>query len=116
MIDLALDSTDNLTLDANQELSLVTEGSEVAQAVKIALRAWRGEYFLDLGFGVNYLGKIFTKPFNQNEAQREIRRVLRDIEGVRSVKDIAITYDFDTRQLACTIDIYTTYGLETVQI
>lgn len=116
MIDLALSALDSLTLDTNQEIALVSNGSEVAQACKIALRAWKGEYFLDLGFGVDYLGKIFTKPFNKNEASREIRRVLKEIEGVRSVKDISITFTFETRQADFEIDIYTTYGLETISI
>ena len=91
MIDLALDTNDCLYLDANQELALVSDGDEVAQACKIALRAWKTEYFLDQNFGMDYENKILGKPFQANEAEREVRRVLLDVEGVVSVVSVTVT-------------------------
>ena len=47
MIDLAIDANDNLTLGTGQEITTVIDGSEVAQAVKIAVRSWFEEYFIN---------------------------------------------------------------------
>lgn len=114
MIDLAIDENDNLTLGSNQEIATVEDGSEVAQAVKIAVRSWFEEYFIDQNFGVKYLDKIFTKPFNKAQAQREMRKVINQVEGVRSIKSLTITPDLDSRQLNMTAEIYTIYGSELI--
>jgi hypothetical protein len=115
MIDLALDATDNLTLDGNQELALVSDGSEVAQACKIALRAWQREYFLDQAFGVNYPDKIYDKRRRSADREREIRRVLKEVEGVLAIKSIGVgNPDFSTRTMAASIEIITTYGSEVI--
>ena len=114
MIDLAIDANDNLTLGTGQEITTVIEGSEVAQAVKIAVRSWFEEYFIDQNFGVKYLDKIFTKPFNKAQAQREMRRIINQIEGVRSIKTLTITPNLDLRQLNLTAEIYTIYGSELI--
>lgn len=114
MIDLAIDENDNLTLGSNQEIATVEDGSEVAQAVKIAVRSWFEEYFIDQNFGVKYLDKIFTKPFNKAQAQREMRKVINQVEGVRSIKSLTITPDLDNRQLNLEAEIYTIYGSELI--
>lgn len=116
MIDLALDADDNLTIGSDQEITTVIEGSEVAQAVKIAVRSWFEEYFIDQNFGVKYLEKIFTKPFNKAQAQREMRKIINQVEGVRSIKSLTITPDLDLRELNLTAEIYTIYGSETVTV
>ena len=115
MIDLALDDTDNLTIGTDQEISTVSDGYDVAQAVKIAVRSWLNEYFIDQNFGVDYLKKIFTKPFSKAQAQREMRRVINDVEGVRSIKSLTFNPDLNNRQLNMTCEIYTIYGSETVE-
>lgn len=116
MIDLALDADDNLAIGSDQEITTVIEGSEVAQAVKIAVRSWFEEYFIDQNFGVKYLEKIFTKPFNKAQAQREMRKIINQVEGVRSIKSLTITPDLDLRELNLTAEIYTIYGSETVTV
>ena len=117
MIDLALDANDCLHLDANQELALVSDGAEVAQACKIALRAWLGEYFLDQAFGLDYERRILTKPFKGNEAEREIRRVLGEVEGVVSVSDVTITNpDLTTRTADIELTVNTIYGPQAISI
>lgn len=116
MIDLAIDANDNLNIGSDQEIVTVTEGSEVAQAVKIAVRSWFEEYFIDQNFGVKYLEKIFTKPFNKAQAQREMRKIINQVEGVRSIKSLTINPDLDLRELNLTAEIYTIYGSETVKV
>lgn len=115
MIDLAIDENDNLTIGTDQEISTVSDGYEVAQAVKIAVRSWLNEYFLDQNFGVDYLKKIFTKPFRKAQALREMRRVINAVDGVRAIKTLTIDPDLDNRQLNMTAEIYTIYGSETVE-
>ncbi len=116
MIDLAIDANDNLNIGSDQEIVTVTEGSEVAQAVKIAVRSWFEEYFIDQNFGVKYLEKIFTKPFNKAQAQREMQKIINQVEGVRSIKSLTIAPNLDLRELNLTAEIYTIYGSETVTV
>lgn len=112
MTDLEIDDSDNLILGADQDISTVTFGNEVAQAIKIALRGWKDEYFLDQNFGVDLLNKVLVYPFNKAQAEREIRRVLRKIKEILSVKDITITPNYDTNSLSCELTIITIFGDE----
>lgn len=115
MIDLALDALDNLTVGSDQQLATVADGSEVAQACKIALRAWLNEWFMDRRFGVDYLDKIYDKRRRPADREREIRRVLRDVSGVLSVKSVIVGKpDFDTRTMNAEIYVITIYGLEQI--
>lgn len=112
MIDLEIDANDNLILDTTQDISIISFGNEVAQAIKIALRGWKEEYFLDQRFGVDLIDKILVRPFRKAQAEREIRRVLRSINEILSIKDITLTPNYDTNSLSCELTIITIYGDE----
>ena len=115
MIDIAVNDLGNITLDATQDLSLVADGPEVAQAVRTAMRSWLREYFLDLGWGLDYLNKILARPFKNARVDREVRRVLRLIEGVQSVRLIDITLN-EQNEITGGIDIITIYGTERITL
>jgi len=115
MIDIAIDSSGNITLDSFGEIKTVSLGSEVAQAVRTALQAWFGEYFLNKRFGIDYLEKIFKKPFKPSRIDREIRRVLRDVDGISAITLIDLSLN-DLDEITGTIDLITIYGQETIVI
>lgn len=84
MIDIELDDEGNVVL-ADGDLSLVTEDAEIAQSVRLRLRTWLGEWFLDKDYGVNWLGRIFKRPFSQTIARKELERVIVGTVGVKRV-------------------------------
>lgn len=110
MIDLALNADDNLTLNTDQDISIVTLSDEVAQTVKITLRAWMGEYFLDQKFGVNY-DKILDKvPISTIE--REIRRVVSLIPEISAIIDLEVIPDRENRTAQVILVAKTIYSDE----
>ncbi len=112
MTDLEFDADDNLVLGTDQDISVISFADEVEQAIKIALRGWKEEYFLDQRFGVDLIEKVLTYPFKKAQAEREIRRVLRSIKEILSIKNITLTPNYDTNSLSCDLTIITIYGDE----
>lgn len=84
MIDLELDDDGNVVL-SDGDLSFVTDDAEIAQSVRLRLRTWLGEWFLDKDYGVNWLGRIFKRPFSQTIARKELERVIVGTVGVKRV-------------------------------
>jgi hypothetical protein len=82
MIDLKLDDAGNVVIE-NSDLAFVTEDDEVAQSIRIRLRTWLGEWFLDKDYGVNWLGRVFKRPFSQTQARKEIERIINGTVGVK---------------------------------
>ena len=115
MIDLSVNELGNITLDATQDIARVSDGAEVAQAVRTAMRSWLKEYFLDLGFGVDYLNKILLRPFKNARVDREIRRVLRLIDGVQSVRLVNLSTN-DLNEIVGDIEVITIYGTELITL
>lgn len=93
MIDLEIDENGNVVLE-NSDLAFVSDDDEIAQSVRIRLRTWFGEWYLDKDYGTDYLGKILVRPFSQTRARKEIERVILGTVGVKRVA--RFTQDIDT--------------------
>jgi hypothetical protein len=115
MIDLSVNELGNITLDETQDIARVSDGLEVSQAVRTAMRSWLSEYFLDQGWGVDYLNKILKRPFKEARIDREVRRVLRLIDGVQSVRLVNLSTN-DLKEIVGDIEVITIYGTETITL
>lgn len=113
MIDIEISAEGNISLDSTGDIKRVSDGAEVAQACRIALQAWIGEYFLDQGFGVDYENKIFKRPYKLARVDREIRRVLKAVDGIKSIPSINLSLN-ESNEITGEIDIITIYGQDTV--
>lgn len=75
LLDIALSAASHdLLLSPTNDLILIGNAERVAQQIKISLKAFLGEWFLDTGFGVPYFEEILVK----NPNTMIIREIIRD--------------------------------------
>ena len=97
---------------------LTTGISAVVQSCRIALAMIRGEWFLDLDFGVPWFervgvpaaGAIFGQKFNQPKANAAIRAALTDTAGVVTINRCDVSFNGSTRAIAVTWSVATVFG------
>lgn len=115
MIDLASNSDGDIYLGIDQDIALVAGADETGQAGKIALLAYKGEYRLDLEFGLDYENKINAKNANITDAQRAIYDTLAQVQGVRNIGPVGIDQSTtNERHLSAQIRIETEEGIVTI--
>ena len=86
-------------LVTNNQLQTVTGADEIAQKIKNRLRAFRGEWFLDVRVGMPWFEKILKKNPNPAEVETIITEEIVNTDGVLNVRDIELSLDNLTRKL-----------------
>lgn len=109
-LDLKLDASRDLALSSGDAV-LVDGAERVRQGIGIALRIWRGEYFLNSDTGVPYLDTILVKNPSRASIEAALRSVIRDVDGVESVDSMSITIDRQARSLAVSFAATTGDGI-----
>lgn len=100
MADLALDQT-NFDLDISQDdLFFFTGSDAIAQHLKIRLRLFKGEWFLDTRVGIPYYQSILLKNPNLAVVRNIFRRAIVTTPGVESLDRIDLDLDAATRVLS----------------
>lgn len=108
MIDLALDpKTRKLILPPRP----ISGAERVAQSIGIALRTWRGEWFLDRTEGVPYLDDILGKNKRDEIIEAVIRSEVLLVNGVTSIKQFVIEVDKPTRKAFVNYEVETNEGI-----
>ncbi|SQI42321.1 Uncharacterised protein [Leminorella richardii] len=110
MIDLTLDSSGDLDLSRN-DLSWVDGAERVHQQLRIKLKLWRGEWFLNTAFGTPYLQQILGKQITLNGALAALKTSILDVDGVREITQFHYEFDRQTRSLTVQFAVKTPYGL-----
>lgn len=108
MTDLALDP---VTRDLILPIRPVTGAERVAQSVGIRLRAWLGEWFLDLNHGVPYIQQIMGKGVRPEIVEAILRAQILDVRGVKSIKTFNIEINNQTRSAAVRFEVVSAEGL-----
>lgn len=94
------DETGELAL-ANGDAVVVVGLAESAQSSRISIDTWRGEWFLDEEFGVDYLGRVLgTAPSVVRDA--ELKRAILAPPGVIEILTYDASVDLTTRELSLT--------------
>jgi hypothetical protein len=94
------------------ELVLVDGGDAIAQEIRVRLRWWTGEWFLDTAAGVPYLEQLLGKGISDATIREVLRREIEDVPGVAGVRSIEISTDRQTRFSTVDLDILTDDGVE----
>lgn len=114
MIDLALSATSHdLLLSPTNDLMLIGNAERVAQQIKISLKAFLGEWFLDTGFGIPYFEEILVKNPNMMIVREIIRDCILAVPGVVRVNELAVEFDRVARTLSIIHETITAEGLVT---
>lgn len=112
-------------LDDDGDLDLSTGGPRwvrgleaVAQAMRIRLQRFKGEWFLDLDEGVPWLERegitadeaLLGQRFNEAKTRAALRTALLDTTDVLELLELAVSFNIATRQLSVTWTARTTFG------
>ncbi len=99
--DLLLDSDGDLDITGGR-LSFTSGASGVAQAIKIRLQSFKGEWFADLESGLPYFESILVKNPNLAAVREYVRQAIISTPFVQSISSLEL--DFDRAARALTID------------
>lgn len=105
MPDLKIDpTTGDLMQGANGDLVLTDDasGETTAQLVRIALRTFAGEWFLNTDLGVDYFGTILVKNPDLGAVQLAIQDCMLGVPGVAGITSYAQSFDSTNRRLKVT--------------
>lgn len=83
--------------------------AQVAQAIRIHLKTWAGQWFLDTEHGVPYVREIFGKK-NIQMIEAVLRSEILSVPGVSSITSFALVRNDLTRQLSVEFECVTTEG------
>jgi len=102
----------------NGDLVLSSGRDSVRQAITQALSLYKGEWFLDLDEGLPMFEEILVKDATGGPNFGAVRELLRQAilgcPGVKSVSDIALTYNAATRRATATFTAYSDDGTPVV--
>lgn len=104
MSDIQLDNNGDLDLSTGSP-QLVTGANAVAQNLRIRLRFFLGEWFLDQRLGVPYFEQILGRKLKQPLVQEIFKQVIVTTPGVEELLAFALTFDGRTRQLSLTFRV-----------
>ena len=111
---LAIDQeTNDLFLDANNNLAIVRGAAAVAQHVRQRLMTFKGEWFLDTIAGVPWLDQLLGKQYDPALAEAVVKAEILNTDGVVEITSFSVGFDRNVRRLAISeITVLTTYGQE----
>jgi hypothetical protein len=95
---------------ANGDISLITEGSEVAQKTKIELLTIEAEWFLDYLIGLPWFDEILRLNTSYDEKISILRNAINIVDGIREVISIGIEFNPDTNSMAVEFEADTDYA------
>jgi hypothetical protein len=100
MTSLALNDNNDIYFTNYQLTFTKSKQQEILQRVKIRLRFFEGEWFLNTIHGVPYYQNIIgTKPINLNIINNIFINEILDVEGVLSIQESKLDYDNEKRKL-----------------
>lgn len=108
--DLALDATTGDFLMSNGDLYLTTEYNAIAQDVRLRLRFFKGEWFLDLDAGVPFFEAILVKSPNLAIIRDIISEKILEAPGVKSITSLTLDFNRATRELNVAATVNTDLG------
>ena len=80
----------------NGSLERVNDDDAITQNVRATIYHWLREWFLDITSGINYKDRVLTRVYDPTVASREVRRGLKNVEGVKSIESFSMTRDGKT--------------------
>lgn len=102
-MDIQVDNSGELVF-ANGDLVLLDGTDAIAQNLRIALRMFKGEWFLNVDEGVPYIQNIFIKAPRISVITVLLRKAILSVAGVEEIKTFDVQVDAAARSLSVTFD------------
>lgn len=107
-LDIKLDETGDIYVGSNgPELVGGLEG--VAQLVRVAIKLFRGEWFLNAKVGVPWYQRILGQKPEISEVRAALLDEIKGIPGVRDVPSLIVEFDGVSRNLTATWIVRATF-------
>jgi hypothetical protein len=116
VISKALDPNGYYYLNENQSLTTLSEHAEVMQAVRVLVRSFLEEWWIDPYYGIDYLGKILKRDFNPSIAASEVRRKASALDGVQRVYGVTVKQSADHSTITIAFSVLSVYSAEIEKI
>lgn len=108
--DIALDADGDWDVSGG-DLVLVYDGAAILQAISIALRFFKGEWFLNTEAGLAYYQSVLVKNPDPTVLQSIFSKAILAVEGVTAINDLSLSLDTSTRTLSVSFRVATDAGL-----
>jgi hypothetical protein len=108
------DDCDDIEI-VNLDLALVDGTVQVRQALCIALRMFRGEWFLDGEAGVPYYQNVLVKNPDVSEINSILKVEILKVAHVNKILEFSSDYDVAARELTVSFRVDTDFGPVTVE-
>lgn len=99
--DLKLDTAGDLAVETG-DFVLISDSDETVQSVRIRLRFYLGEWFLDNRLGVPFYEQVFVKNPDLTQVEGLLRGVILETPGMATLTSYRQTLDGETRTLTVT--------------
>lgn len=98
-MDLKISGGSDLVVD-NGDLVLVDGVESISQHLRIRLRFFKGEWFLDERIGLPFYDSILVKRPNLDVVRSILREAIVTCPGVEALETLDLDFDATTRQLS----------------
>lgn len=99
-MNLFLDKNTNDLVIENYNLKLVKGGDEIVQRVRVKLRFFQGEWFLDTSHGVPYFQSLLGKKnIDFGDALTILDEAVLEVEGIKEIISSSLDYDANQRKV-----------------
>lgn len=109
-MDFQLDNTGDLALSGGDLVVTHETTDEIAQHVRVRLRMFKGEWFLNLDEGTPYYDEILEKGVDDGRVGNIIKQVILGTPGVAALNTFSIQLDRVTRTLNVRFEAVTDSG------
>lgn len=110
-VDLGLDPlTGDLAIEGN-DLVIVSTSEQMVQNLKIRLRFFQGEWFLDIAQGLPFYESILVKNPNLPDIDNIIKAEIIDTEDITELLQYTSDYDPVLRTYSISFKVRSIYGI-----
>lgn len=93
-----------------KDMEIITGNEEIAQRLRIKLRSFLADWFLDLDDGIPYFQEVFTKNPSINVIRAFFKSAILSVEGVSSLLTFELDYGISERKLSLDFTALTESG------
>lgn len=104
-----LTNTDDLDVSSGN-LQIIGGADSIPQELRLRLKFFKGEWFLDREAGIPYFQDVLVKQPDPNVLQGVFRKALLECPGVLAVNELTLTRDSTTRALNLSFRVSTDAG------
>lgn len=113
MYDIALSAQTHDLIIKDGDIVLIDNAERVVQQIKIKLKSFLGEWFLDTTYGIPYLEDILIKNPSIDHIRNILRQEIIDVDDVTAVTSLSVLLNRQSRTLTVNFEAQTTFGLVT---